>query len=106
MVDYKLISSKIELSIIEHQETGTIWDFVKTQNITHSRPNSDNTITFHSKGITQICNNNYEYNFQRTFSIAFNNQKEYDDFVQKILIPFDELIFKGHGENSQAQFLD
>ena len=106
MTNYKLISSKIELTVFENQENGTIWDFVKTQNNTNCIPNSDGTVTFNSKGLTQIRDNFYEYNFQRTFKVSLNLQNEYDDFIYKVLVPWDDLIFKGHGEDSQAESLD
>lgn len=105
-MESKLISSKIVFNLIFSQETGTIWDFIKTSYNTYSRPNQDGTITFYTSGVIEIQDEYYEFNFQRIFKVSFTTQEEYNSFISETLEPLDKLIFKGHGENSQAQILD
>ena len=61
----KLISSIIKLTSLVSQETGTIWDYLKTSYRAYARPNDDKTITFYSSGIRKINDTYYDFKFER-----------------------------------------
>lgn len=102
----KLINSKVEINPLISEESGTIWDYLKTSYKNYGRPNSDKTITFYSQGIRKIKDNYYEFKIERTYNAEFESQTDYDIFLNKTLINLDELIFQGFGDDSQAEILN
>jgi hypothetical protein len=102
----KLLSSRTELKPIVSQETGTIWDYLKTTYRNYGRPNPDGSVTFYSDGIRKILGNYYEFKFERTFEVTFESQSDYDKFINVTLIELDEMVFAAYGDSSDAEILD